>query len=108
MKENPTLKISDITEPDRWINLCCQITSEVDAPAESIAQKVWIADQTGAIEAVLWQKAAKAGVPLLKKGKSYRLENVVTNEYRGRISIALVSTTKISEIADMGLDEELY
>ena len=108
MRENSTVKISDITEPDRWINLDCQVTSEVDPPAESIAQKVWIADKTGAIEAVLWAKAARAGVPKLKVGKSYRLENVVTNEYHRKFSIAIVSSTKVSEIADMGLDEELY
>ena len=107
-RENPTVKISDINEPDRWVNLDCQVINEMDAPAESIAQKVWIADKTGAIEAVLWAKAARAGVPKLKVGKSYSLENVVTNEFRGRFSIALVSTTKVSEIADMGLDEELY
>jgi len=108
MRENPKVKLSDITEPDQWINLDCQVINEIQSPAESIAQKLWIADHTTAIEAVLWAKAAKAGVPLLKKGKSYRLENVVTNEFRGRFSIALVSTTTVREIPDMGLDEELY
>ena len=108
VRENPSVKLSDITEPDRWVNLDCQVINEIESPAESIAQKIWIADHTSAIEAVLWQKAARAGVPKLKVGKSYHLENVVTNEYRGRFSIALVSSTKVSEIPDMGLDEELY
>lgn len=53
VRENPTVKLSDIDEPDCWINL-------------------------------------------------------VTNEYHRKFSIAIVSTTKVSEIADMGLDEELY
>ena len=107
-RENPTVKLSDIDEPDQWINLDCQVINEIPSPAESIAQKLWIADHTTAIEAVLWAKAARAGVPKLKVGKSYHLENVVTNEYRGNFSIALVSTTRIQEIPDMGLDEELY
>jgi len=108
MRENPKVKLSDITEPDQWINLDCQVINEIQSPAESIAQKLWIADHTTAIEAVLWAKAARAGVPKLKVGKSYHLENVVSNEYHGKFSIAMVSTTKVSEIADMGLDEEIY
>ena len=108
VRENPTVKLSDITEPDQWINVDCQVINEIQSPAESIAQKVWIADHTTAIEAVLWAKAARAGVPRLKVGKSYHLENVVTNEFRGRFSIALVSSTRVTEIPDMGLDEELY
>lgn len=107
-RENPTVKLSDIDEPDRWVNVACQVINEMDSPAESIAQKLWIADPTCAIEAVIWKKAAKAGVPVLKVGKSYSLENVVTNEFRGRFSIALVSTTKVREIPGMGLDEETY
>ena len=108
MRENPTVKLSDIDEPDRWVNVSCQVINEIPTPTESIAQKLWIADHTTAIEAVLWAKAAKAGVPKLKVGKSYSLENVVTNEFRGKFSIALVSTTKVREITDMGLDEETY
>lgn len=107
-RENPTVKLSDIDEPDQWINVLCQVINETPAPAESIAQKLWIADHTTAIEAILWAKAAKAGVPKLKVGKSYSLENVVTNVYRGKFSIALVSTTRVTEIPDMGLDEETY
>ena len=107
-RQNPLIKISDIDGPDKWFDLECQVTSEVAVPVDSIAQKVWVADKTGACECVLWQKAAAAGVPKLKKGKSYRLSNVVSNEFRGTFSIALVRTTTVEEIADLGMDEELY
>lgn len=107
-RQNPLIKISDIDGPDRWINLSCQVLSEIDAPTESIAQKVYVGDKTAVCECILWLKAFKAGVPKLKVGKSYTLENVVTNEFRGNFSIAMVRTTKVLEIPDMGLDEELY
>lgn len=108
MKENPLVKIKDILEPDKWINVEIQALSEIPTSTPSIEQKIYVADQTGAIPAVLWAKSALAGVPPLESGKCYRLENVVTNEYRGQCSIALVRSTKVLPIPDLGIEEEIY
>lgn len=108
MKENPLVKIKDILEKDKWINVEIQALSEIPTSTPSIEQKIYVADQTGAIPAVLWAKSALAGVPLLESGKSYLLENVVTNEYRGQFSIALVKSSKVQAIADLGIDKGGY
>lgn len=108
MKENPLIKISDIKAKDQWFDLRVTCTAILDFMSESIAQKGYVADKTGAIEFVLWGKSADAGVPELKKGKSYELRNVVSNEWRGKFSIALVRTTQVREIPDFGVDVEIY
>lgn len=108
MKENPLIKVSDIDRKDAWFDLRVTCTSVLDFITESIAQKGFVADKTGAIEFVLWGKSADAGVPELVKGKSYELRNVVSNEFRGKFSIALVRTTQVREIPDFGVDVEIY
>lgn len=106
MKENPLIKVSDVDRPDAWFDLRVQCLSLMESPSPAIAQKGYVADQSGAIQFVLWQKSAAAGVPELKEGKSYELQNVVSNEYRGQFSIALVRSTKVREIAPLGLPED--
>ena len=106
MKENPLIKVSDIDRPDVWFDLRVTCLSLLDSPSPSICQKGYVADESGAIQFVLWQKSSKTGVPELKSGKSYMLQNVVSNEYRGQFSIALVKSTKVQEIEDLGLQEE--
>src|SRR5512137_2490988 len=102
-RENPELAVRDIAEPDKWFNLRVTCTSLLDSPSPSICQKGWIADKSRAIEFVLWEKSALAGVPELVKGKSYELQNVVSNEYRGKFSVALVKSTEVREIPDIGV-----
>ncbi|UOO96504.1 replication protein A [Halococcus dombrowskii] len=58
-----------------------------------------LGDETGTIKFTAW---ATSDLPELDEGGTYRLENLVTDEYEGRFSVKLNRTTSIEEI-----DEEI-
>ena len=109
MKPNPLVKLSDIKAAGKWFDVKVQVTSILESATipESMLQKGYVADETCALEFVLWMKAFDFGVPELEHGKSYLLKNVVTNEYHGKFSISINSKSEVEEIEDMGLIEEL-
>jgi ssDNA-binding replication factor A large subunit len=93
-------KISDISEPGAWVNLKVKVLSLWDSSSDTISQSGLIGDETGALKFVKW---AKSELPDLVEGKSYHLENVVTDEFQGRFSVKLNSTSKIEEL-DQDID----
>lgn len=90
--------IGDIDTDEEWVSLEVEMVEEWDNDTESISQVGLVKDGTGRIRFTSW---ATSDVPLLVEGEQYRLENVVTDEYEGRMSIKLNSNTEVEP-----LDEE--
>ena len=97
MRSGPTedKKIADLTEAGLWVNLKVKVVQLWDSNSETISQSGLVGDGTGSLKFVKW---AKAGLPELAEGKSYSLQNVVTDEYQGRYSVKLNSTSQIIKL----------
>ncbi|WP_440766944.1 replication factor A [Natronorubrum sp. DTA7] len=91
--------VEDVDEPEQWIDLTAKVIELWDPRSDSVAQVGLLGDPTGTIKFTKW---AKSDLPALEEGGVYELRNVVTDEYQGRYSVKLNSTTVIEE-----LDEEL-
>ncbi|WP_436347029.1 replication factor A [Natronorubrum sp. FCH18a] len=91
--------VEDVDEPEQWIDLTAKVIELWDPRSDSVAQVGLLGDPTGTIKFTKW---AKSELPALEEGGVYELRNVVTDEYQGRYSVKLNSTTVIEE-----LDEEL-
>ncbi|WP_226480988.1 replication factor A [Natrinema amylolyticum] len=91
--------VEDVDEPEEWIDLTAKVIELWDPRSDSVAQVGLLGDPTGTIKFTKW---AKSDLPALEEGGVYELRNVVTDEYQGRYSVKLNSTTVIEE-----LDEEL-
>ncbi|AEH36417.1 replication protein A [Halopiger xanaduensis] len=91
--------IEDVDEPEEWIDLTAKVIELWDPRSDSVAQVGLLGDPTGTIKFTKW---AKSDLPTLEEGGVYELRNVVTDEYQGRYSVKLNSTTVVEE-----LDEEL-
>jgi replication factor A1 len=89
-------KIAEISQPGRWVDLEVKLLDLWEPGSETIAQTGLIGDGTGALKFVKW---AKAGLPDLEVGKSYRLRRVVTDEFQGRFSVKLNRTSIVEELA---------
>ncbi|WP_222916167.1 replication factor A [Natrinema sp. SYSU A 869] len=91
--------VEDVDEPEEWIDLTAKVIELWDPRSDSVAQVGLLGDPTGTIKFTKW---AKSDLPALEEGSVYELRNVVTDEYQGRYSVKLNSTTVIEE-----LDEDL-
>ncbi len=91
--------IAELDAPDEWTNLRVKVVELWDSDSDAVAQSGLIGDESGRIKFTSW---AKSNLPLLEEGKSYELENVVTDEFQERIGVNLNSSTEITEI-----DEEV-
>ncbi|TYL36862.1 replication factor A [Natronococcus pandeyae] len=92
-------QVEDVDEPEQWIDLTAKVIELWDPRSDSVAQVGLLGDPTGTIKFTKW---AKSDLPALEEGGVYELRNVVTDEYQGRYSVKLNSTTVIEE-----LDEEI-
>ncbi|ADD05787.1 replication protein A [Natrialba magadii ATCC 43099] len=93
------VNVEDVDEPEEWVDLTAKVIELWDPRSDSVAQVGLLGDPTGTIKFTKW---AKSELPALEEGGVYSLQNVVTDEYQGRYSVKLNSTTIIEE-----LDEEL-
>lgn len=93
------MSISEIENEGEWITVEVEMVDEWDANHPSIGQTGLVGDETGTIKFTAWDDANQ---PELVEGKSYRLENVVTDEYQGRLSIQLQDSSTVEE-----LDEDI-
>ncbi|HOO52840.1 MAG TPA: replication protein A [Methanothrix sp.] len=84
------MKISEITEAARWIDLKAKVVQLWDPTSETISQTGLIGDDSGVIKFVKW---AKSDLPDLVEGESYLFKNVVTDEFEGRFSVKLNRTS---------------
>jgi replication factor A1 len=89
------LKIVEINEPGRWIDLKVKVTQLWETNSDAISQSGLIGDDTGTIKFVKW---AKADLPNFEEGKSYHLKNLVTDEFQGRFSVKLNRTSQIEPL----------
>jgi len=97
--DSEAAKIEDVDEPEEWIDLTAKVIELWDPRSDSVAQVGLLGDPTGTIKFTKW---AKSELPALEEGGVYELRNVVTDEYQGRYSVKLNSTTVIEE-----LDEDI-
>ena len=93
------MKVSEIKEQGRWIDLRAKVVQLWDPTSETISQTGLIGDETGVIKFVKW---AKSEIPDLAEGNSYLFKNVVTDEFEGRFSVKLNRTSEI-----LPLEEEV-
>ncbi|MFP9191586.1 replication factor A [Natronosalvus vescus] len=92
-------QIEDVDEPEEWIDLRAKVIELWEPRSDSVAQVGLLGDPTGTIKFTKW---AKSDLPSLEEGGVYDLRNVVTDEYQGRYSVKLNSTTVVEE-----LDEDI-
>ena len=80
-------------EPDSWVNLTAEVQELWDNEHPAIRQVGLLKDDTGIVKFVSWEKS---GQPLLQLGVRYELIGIHVNPvYEDRVSIALVSVSKI-------------
>jgi ssDNA-binding replication factor A large subunit len=91
------LKIKDIKEKGRWLDLKVKILQLWEPTSESISQTGLIGDDTGKIKFTKW---ARDDLPDMVEGKSYLLKNVVVDEFQGKFSAKLNRTSKIEELGE--------
>lgn len=84
-------------KPNDWVTVEGKIVAIQPSPSPAIAQKGIIADPSGAMEFVIWEKA---GAEPLEEHKWYRLENATIDEFRGAPNMKVHSGTTISPIAE--------
>ena len=89
------VKVVEINEPERWVDLEVKVAQLWETNSESISQSGLVGDETGTIKFVKW---AKAELPDLEEGKSYRLKNLVTDEFQDRFSVKLNRTSQIEPL----------
>ncbi|WP_323173063.1 replication factor A [Natrialba sp. PRR66] len=88
------VNVEDVEEPEEWVDLTAKVIELWDPRSDSVAQVGLLGDPTGTIKFTKW---AKSDLPALEEGGVYSLQNVVTDEYQGRYSVKLNSTTIIEE-----------
>jgi len=91
------MKISDIVEPERWIDLRAKVVQLWDPTSDAISQIGLVGDDTGVIKFVKW---VKSDLPELAEGQSYLFKNVVTDVFQDRFSVKLNRTSEISELEE--------
>jgi replication factor A1 len=87
-------EVEEIDSPDEWVSMEVEVVDIWDSSdTDSIAQAGLLSDGTGRIKFTSWDKS---NLMLLNHGEQYRLENVITDEFNGRMSVNLNSSTDIS------------
>ena len=95
---NRNVNVADIQIEDGiWYNLRVKFTDLWEPRSEHIDQTGLVGDDTGKIKFVIWKNAGLGGMEL---GKSYTIDNVVTNVYNGNVSVTMNKTSVITEIDD--------
>ncbi len=89
--------VNDINQDEQWVDLRVKLVDLWEPRSESISQVGLFGDESGTIKFVSF---ATSELEELEEEASYRLSNVVTDEYEGRYSVKLNRTTTITEIDD--------
>lgn len=92
------VKVTDISEDGRWVDVKGKIVQLWENTNESISQVGLIGDETANIKFIKW---ASAEIPTdLMEGKNYLFRNAVTSEWNGKLEITLNKSSSIEEISD--------
>lgn len=86
--------VEEIDSDNEWHDLRVELIQLWDPNSEDMEQVGLIGDESDVIKFTLWEDTD--GIPALEKGKTYHIQNVVTDEYNGRYSVKF---TKASSIA---------
>ena len=89
------VKVSDIKESGKWVDLEVKVLDLWDPATEAISQTGLIGDGSGSMKFVKWTKSE---LPNLELGKSYLLRNLVTDEFQGRFSVKLNRTSQVETL----------
>ena len=89
------VKVSDIKESGKWVDLEVKVLDLWDPATEAISQTGLIGDGSGSMKFVKWTKSE---LPNLELGKSYILRNLVTDEFQGRFSVKLNRTSQVETL----------
>lgn len=87
--------LGTIDSADNWIDVKAEVDQLWEPSTDSIAQAGLLSSRSGSIKFVSW---VTSDLPELEEGETYRLENVVTDEYEGRYSVKLTSETEIEQL----------
>jgi replication factor A1 len=87
--------VADIDAPEEWLDITAKVVDLWEPGADSIAQVGLLGDETGTIKFTKW---AKSDLPELEEGAVYQFDSVVTDEYQGRFSVKLNSSTTFEEV----------
>jgi ssDNA-binding replication factor A large subunit len=90
-----TASVAEIDAPEEWITVEVRVVELWEPSSESIGQTGLVGDETGTVKFTSWEKS---DVPELEEGATYRLENVVTDEFQGNMSIKLNSSTEVERV----------
>jgi replication factor A1 len=91
--------VDDIDQDEQWVDVTVKVVDLWEPRSDSISQVGLVGDESGRIKFVAFETSE---LDELEEGASYKLGNVVTDEYQGDYSIKLNRTTTITE-----LDEEI-
>jgi replication factor A1 len=89
------VKVSDIKESGKWVDLEVKVLDLWDPATEAISQTGLIGDGSGSMKFVKWTKSE---LPNLELGKSYILRNLVTDEFQGKFSVKLNRTSQVETL----------
>jgi len=93
-----TVLVDEIDQDEQWVDVTVKVVDLWEPRSDSISQVGLVGDESGRIKFVAFETSE---LDELEEGASYKLSNVVTDEYQGDYSIKLNRTT-ITE-----LDEEV-
>jgi replication factor A1 len=96
---NASLLVNEIDQDEQWVDLRVTVADLWEPRSDAVSQVGLLGDESGTTKFVAFETS---DLPLLEEGKSYALDNVVTDEYEGTYSVKLNRTTSITE-----LDEEI-
>ncbi|MHB8118820.1 MAG: replication protein A [Methanothrix sp.] len=89
------VKIAEIKESGKWVDLEVKVLDLWEPAAETISQTGLVGDATGSMKFVKWTKSE---LPNLELGRSYLLKKLVTDEFQGRFSVKLNRTSQIEPL----------
>lgn len=92
---NAEISLADIDEPDEWVDVEVKVVELWEPRSDAIDQVGLVGDPSGTRKFTKWDTS---DLPRLEEGASYRLGNVVTDEYQGNFSIKLNRTTEIQRL----------
>lgn len=99
-QSNEDVMVEDLEE-DQFVNVEVVVDQLWDNDNDSISQTGLVYDDTGKVKFTSWEKSE---LPILTEGTAYRLENVATSEWNGRMQIGLNSSTEV-EMIDAEFEE---
>lgn len=93
--EGQSKKVEEITQPEQWVDITVKVVELWEPRSDAVGQVGLVGDETGQIKFTKWDKS---DLDSLSEGEAYEFENVVTDEYEGRLSVQLNSSTTITKI----------